>query len=233
MRAWNRPDIPQLPGTGPVPTVHDTASGAKTRLSVTDTATIYVCGITPYDATHIGHANTYLAFDTLNRLLRDAGLKVEYAQNTTDVDDPLLERAAATGRDWQELAKEQTDLFRRDMEALGIVPPDFYIPVTERIDEISTAVAALLDKSVGYRVEEDVYFDIAAAQKMSPWVLGEESHLDPATMLALSAERGGDPDRPGKRDPLDPLLWRAERPGEPSWDSPVGRGRPGWHIECS
>ena len=194
---------------------------------------MYVCGITPYDATHIGHANTYLAFDTLNRLLVDAGLKVEYAQNTTDVDDPLLERAAATGRDWRELAEEQTDLFRKDMEALGILPPDWFIPVTERIPEISAAVAQLLEKGVGYHVEDDVYFDIAAAQEASPWMLGEESHLDAETMLALSAERGGDPERPGKRDPLDPLLWRAERPDEPSWPSPVGPGRPGWHIECS
>jgi L-cysteine:1D-myo-inositol 2-amino-2-deoxy-alpha-D-glucopyranoside ligase len=213
--------------------VHDTASGALTRLSVGDAASVYVCGITPYDATHIGHANTYLAFDTLNRLLRDAGVEVKYAQNTTDVDDPLLERAAATGRDWRELAEEQTDLFRRDMEWLGIVPPDFFIPVTERIDEISAAVAELVEKGIGYRVDDDVYFDIAAAQQASPWVLGEGSHLDAGTMLALSAERGGDPERPGKRDPLDPLLWRSERPGEPSWPSPVGPGRPGWHIECS
>jgi L-cysteine:1D-myo-inositol 2-amino-2-deoxy-alpha-D-glucopyranoside ligase len=233
MRAWTQPDIPALPGTAPIPHVHDTASGGKTRLSVTDVASIYVCGITPYDATHIGHANTYLAFDTLNRLLRDAGLRVEYAQNTTDVDDPLLERADATGRDWRELAEEQTDLFRRDMEALGIVPPDFYIPVTTRIDEIAASVAELERNGIAYRVDGDVYFDNAAAQAASPWVLGEESHLDRATMLALSAERGGDPERPGKRDPLDPLLWRAERPGEPSWASPVGPGRPGWHIECS
>jgi L-cysteine:1D-myo-inositol 2-amino-2-deoxy-alpha-D-glucopyranoside ligase len=233
MRAWHHPELPRLPGTGPVPMVHDTASGAKTKLSIAGTATLYVCGITPYDATHIGHANTYLAFDTLNRLLRDAGFPVQYAQNTTDVDDPLLERATATGRDWRELAEEQTDLFRRDMEALGIVPPDFYIAVTERIDDISAAVAELEAKRIAYRVDEDVYFDSAAAEAASPWVLGEGSNLDRATMLALSAERGGDPDRPGKRDPLDPLLWRAERPGEPSWPSPVGPGRPGWHIECS
>ncbi|MDQ4138253.1 MAG: class I tRNA ligase family protein, partial [Actinomycetota bacterium] len=184
MRAWNEPDIPRLPGDGPLPHVHDTASGAKTRLSVTDVASIYVCGITPYDATHIGHANTYLAFDTLYRLLVDAGLEVRYAQNTTDVDDPLLERADATGRDWRELAEEQTDLFRRDMEALGIVPPDFYIAVTERIEEISAAVAELEEKGMAYRVEGDVYFDNAAAQAVSPWVLGEGSNLDRATMLA-------------------------------------------------
>jgi L-cysteine:1D-myo-inositol 2-amino-2-deoxy-alpha-D-glucopyranoside ligase len=233
MRAWTQPDVPRLPGTGPIPRMHDTATGSTTRLSVTDAASIYVCGITPYDATHVGHANTYLAFDTLNRLLRDAGLRVEYAQNTTDVDDPLLERAKAIGRDWRELADEQTELFRRDMEALRIVPPDFYIAVTERIDEIAASVAELQERGVAYRVERDVYFDNTAAQAVSPWVLGEGSHLDRATMLDLSAERGGDPERPGKRDPLDPLLWRAERPGEPSWPSPVGRGRPGWHIECS
>jgi len=191
-----------------------------------------VCGITPYDATHLGHANTYLAYDTLVRLWLDGGFEVRYAQNVTDVDDPLLERAAATGVDWRELAAEQVDLFRGDMEELRIVPPDHYIAVTDVIPEVADAVAALLDAGIAYRIDDDVYFDNAAAA--SPvWTLGDESRLDRATMLALSAERGGDPERAGKRDALDPLLWLAQRAGEPSWPSPVGTGRPGWHIECS
>ncbi len=194
---------------------------------------IYVCGITPYDATHIGHAATYLAFDTLIRLWLDGGFQVRYVQNSTDVDDPLLERAARDHVDWHDLAREQTNLFRCDMESLGVIPPDHYIAVTEMMDPIAAAVDSLLERDIAYRLDGDVYFDSARASATSPWTLGDESHLDVATMLALSAERGGDPERPGKRDPLDPLLWRTARDGEPSWTTVLGAGRPGWHIECS
>ena len=196
------------------------------------TATLYVCGITPYDATHLGHANTYLAFDTLVRLWTDGGYEVRYAQNVTDVDDPLLERAAATGVDWRALAAEQIALFRGDMESLRIIPPNDYVAVTDVITEVAEAVDRLLEADIAYRVDDDVYFDNAAAASAA-WTLGDESGFDRATMLALSAERGGDPDRVGKRDALDPLLWLSERDGEPSWPSVVGVGRPGWHIECS
>jgi L-cysteine:1D-myo-inositol 2-amino-2-deoxy-alpha-D-glucopyranoside ligase len=169
----------------------------------------------------------------------------------TDVDDPLLERATAIGVDWQDLAASQVDLFRSDMVALGIIPPNDYVAVTDVVDEIAAAVAQLWDAGVAYPVTtsdsivdtsrfgtvesagSDIYFDIAAAEQLAPWTLGEESNLTRPEMLALSAERGGDPERPGKRDPLDPLLWRAARAGEPFWPSPVGAGRPGWHIECS
>jgi L-cysteine:1D-myo-inositol 2-amino-2-deoxy-alpha-D-glucopyranoside ligase len=229
-----------------VPQLFDTASGGFAAESPTDnhtgkgtgtgtgtgTATLYVCGITPYDATHLGHANTYLAYDTLIRLWIDGGFEVRYAQNVTDVDDPLLERAALTGVDWRELAEQQVELFRGDMESLRIVPPDHYVAVTDTIAEVADAVARLLDDGVAYRVDSDVYFDNARAAS-AVWTLGDESRLDRATMLALSAQRGGDPEREGKRDALDPLLWRGERDGEPSWPSPVGPGRPGWHIECS
>jgi L-cysteine:1D-myo-inositol 2-amino-2-deoxy-alpha-D-glucopyranoside ligase len=237
MRSWSAPVIPTVAGQAPRPRVHDTSSGKPIDPTKgDDRATLYVCGITPYDATHLGHAATYLAFDTLGRAWRDAGLDVEYAQNTTDVDDPLLERAARDGVDWRELAASQIDLFRTDMEALRVIPPDDYVAVTDEVERIGEAVAFLLETGHGYHVPtqgadgNDVYFDVRAAT--TSWTLGDESRLDEATMLALSAERGGDPDRPGKRDPLDPLLWRAARPGEPSWDTAVGSGRPGWHIEC-
>ena len=197
------------------------------------TASLYVCGITPYDATHLGHAATYLAYDGLLRLWIDAGFDVRYVQNTTDVDDPLLERATATGVDWRELAESQTSLFRGDMEALSIIPPDNYVAVTEMIEPTAEAVKDLLDKGIGYWVDTDVYFDSAAAAASSPWELGDESRYDRDTMLEFSAQRGGDPDRPGKRDPLDPLLWRGARDGEPRWQTVLGEGRPGWHIECS
>jgi L-cysteine:1D-myo-inositol 2-amino-2-deoxy-alpha-D-glucopyranoside ligase len=244
VKSWSAPVIPALPATGPVPRIYDSASRslkpaeASAVLDDQHVASLYVCGITPYDATHLGHAATYLAFDTLVRLWLDAGYEVRYAQNVTDVDDPLLERAAATGVDWRELATSQIDLFRSDMQQLSIVPPQHYLGVTEVIPQIANAVQTLADAGMAYPVDSvdaapDLYFYNAAASDASPWHLGEESNLDRETMLRLSAERGGDPERPGKHDALDPLLWRAERMGEPAWDSVVGRGRPGWHIECA
>jgi len=232
VKSWTRPVIPRLPGEAPVPRLYDSATRSVLEAKPEGTARLYVCGITPYDATHLGHANTYLAYDSLVRLWTDGGFDVQYAQNVTDVDDPLLERAAATGVDWRDLAAEQIDLFRGDMQNLRIVPPDHYIAVTDTIDEVARAVDSLLERDLAYRVDDDVYFDNTRAASAA-WTLGDESGLDRSTMLALSAQRGGDPDREGKRDALDPLLWRAERDGEPSWPSVVGRGRPGWHIECS
>ena len=242
MRSWPVPPIPDVPADDPercTPCLHDTATDELVVANAGDRAQLYVCGITPYDATHLGHAATYLGFDTLVRVWRDAGLAVRYAQNITDVDDPLLERATRDGVDWRDLAAEQIDLFRADMASLGVIPPDDYVAVTEVTDRIADAVDVLLRRGTAYRVDtpdaagDDVYFDIAAAGAQGPWRLGQESGLDRATMLALSAERGGDPDRAGKHDPLDPLLWRAARDNEPSWESSVGKGRPGWHIECS
>ena len=233
MKPWLRPEVPRLPGHGTPPRLYDTSTASLVDATPSANANLYVCGITPYDATHIGHAATYIAYDTLIRTWLDAGYDVSYVQNVTDVDDPLLERAAATGVDWRDLAASQVDRFRDDMQALGVIPPDHYIAVTESIDSVATAVERLLASGVAYRVDGDVYFDSAAAAAASPWHLGQESRLDRETMLVLSAERGGDPLTPGKRDPLDPVLWRGAREGEPSWPSPLGPGRPGWHIECS
>jgi len=238
VRAWQVPSVPEVPGSAPRPVVHDTATGKPVDpTGGEERAALYVCGITPYDATHLGHAATYLAFDTLGRVWRDAGFEVEYAQNTTDVDDPLLERAARDGVDWRELAASQIELFRRDMEALRILPPDDYVAVTDEVERVAEAVAFLQETGHAYDVPtadsegDDVYFDVN--RPTEAWSLGDESGLDRETMLRLAGERGGDPDRPGKRDPLDPLLWRAARAGEPSWDTVLGAGRPGWHIECS
>jgi L-cysteine:1D-myo-inositol 2-amino-2-deoxy-alpha-D-glucopyranoside ligase len=220
--------------------LHDTASGDLVSVHTGERARLYVCGITPYDATHIGHASTYLAFDTLQRMWLDAGIDVHYAQNITDVDDPLLERAAERGIDWRVLADDQIQLFRDDMSALRVLPPEDYVAVTEVVGPIADAVVRLLDARVAYRVDtpdstegDDVYFDIAAAEAQGVWSLGQESNYDRELMERLSAERGGDPDRAGKKDPLDPLLWRAAREGEPRWETAAGAGRPGWHIECS
>ncbi|WP_380175878.1 cysteine--1-D-myo-inosityl 2-amino-2-deoxy-alpha-D-glucopyranoside ligase [Kineococcus sp. DHX-1] len=237
MRSWPVPAVPSLPGRGPRVHLHDTSRGEVVPVGPEEgTATLYVCGITPYDATHLGHANTYVAFDLLGRAWRDAGLDVRYVQNVTDVDDPLLERATATGVDWRDLAASQIDLFRADMEALSVVPPQEYLGVVEAVDLVSGAVRDLLAVGAAYRVsgvdggpDGDVYFPVA-----SDSAFGEVGTYDRETMLELSAERGGDPQRPGKRDPLDPLLWRVERDGEPAWDAgDLGRGRPGWHVECT
>jgi L-cysteine:1D-myo-inositol 2-amino-2-deoxy-alpha-D-glucopyranoside ligase len=243
VHSWSRPLVPPLPGRGPVPRVFDDSTGALVEAAGVDGRVgIYVCGITPYDATHLGHASTYLAFDGLQRLWIDAGLEVDYVQNVTDVDDPLLERANATGVDWRDLAASQVELFRTDMDSLRVLPPRDYVAVTEVVAPIADAVRRLLDAGFGYTVDTpdarnagglDIYFDTDAAAERTEWHLGLESRLDEATMAAFFAARGGDPDRAGKRNRLDPLLWRAAREGEPSWPSPVGEGRPGWHIECS
>ena len=191
-------------------------------------ARLYVCGITPYDATHLGHAATYVAFDLLNRAWRAAGHDVRFVQNVTDVDDPLLERATKVGVDWTELAERETELFRHDMEALRVLPPAEYVGAVESIPLAIDLIQRLEAGGSIYRVEDDLYFSVSADP-----AFGEESGLDRETMLKLFGERGGDPDRAGKRDPLDCVVWRGEREGEPSWESPFGPGRPGWHIECA
>jgi L-cysteine:1D-myo-inositol 2-amino-2-deoxy-alpha-D-glucopyranoside ligase len=226
--SWNAPDVPRLAGEPPPLRVHDTASGGVRPIAPGRVAKMYVCGITPYDATHLGHAATYLAFDLLGRVWRDAGHDVLYVQNVTDVDDPLLERAVATGQDWREVARRETELFRADMTALRVVPPDFYIGAVESIPHVVELVQQLRDSGQAYEVDGDLYFSVHADERF-----GSVSGLDRDQMLALFAERGGDPDRPGKKDPLDCLLWQAAREGEPSWETSLGSGRPGWHIECT
>ncbi|BCJ40388.1 L-cysteine:1D-myo-inositol 2-amino-2-deoxy-alpha-D-glucopyranoside ligase [Actinoplanes ianthinogenes] len=232
MDAWTGHDVPTLPGDAPTLTLFDSARRSVHPVTPGETATMYVCGITPYDATHLGHAATMIAFDLVNRLWRDAGRTVTYVQNVTDIDDPLLERAERDGEDWVVLAMRETALFREDMEALRIIPPAHYVGAVESIPAIAQHVSSLVAKGAAYRLEDgtgDVYFDITAAPN---W--GYESNLSREEMTVLSAERGGDPDRAGKRDPLDPLLWRGARDGEPSWDGgDLGPGRPGWHIECA
>ena len=229
MEAWPAIPVPDLPGRGGPLRLYDTAAGEVRPTQPGATARMYVCGITPYDATHLGHAATYLAFDLVQRVWRDAGHAVHYVQNVTDVDDPLLERAADIGEEWTALASREIALFRSDMAALRVLPPDDFTGAVEAIPEIAEAIEALLAQDAGYHVDEDIYFDISHAPGF-----GSESHLDRDAMLELFAERGGDPERTGKRDPLDSLLWRARRPDEPSWGGrSLGPGRPGWHIECS
>ncbi|MCW2635352.1 MAG: cysS2 [Blastococcus sp.] len=232
MLSWPAPLLPTLPGTGPVLKIYDTSRGEVVDTSPGTTARMYVCGITPYDATHLGHAATYLAFDLVNRLWRDAGHAVHYVQNVTDIDDPLLERADRDNEDWIVLAMRETALFREDMTALRVLPPEDFVGAVESIPRIVAHIETLLDDGLAYVLDDgtgDIYHDVAQAPGF-----GGESGYDEATMLGFFAERGGDPDRLGKRQPLDPMLWRGPRPGEPSWPGPRGtEGRPGWHIECA
>jgi L-cysteine:1D-myo-inositol 2-amino-2-deoxy-alpha-D-glucopyranoside ligase len=188
---------------------------------------MYVCGITPYDATHMGHAATYVAFDLLNRAWRDAGHSVNYVQNVTDVDDPLLERAVATGQDWRELAARETALFREDMTALNVIPPEHYLGAVESIPLVIDWIGTLIERGAAYRVDADLYFRVGHDTSF-----GSIAGLSKADMVELFGQRGGDPQRLGKENPLDCLLWQAERPDEPAWDGALGHGRPGWHIEC-
>jgi L-cysteine:1D-myo-inositol 2-amino-2-deoxy-alpha-D-glucopyranoside ligase len=229
MRAWAPVDVPRLEVSGPEVRLHDTATGERVAVAPADgPARMYVCGITPYDATHLGHAATYVGFDLLNRAWRNAGRAVTYVQNVTDVDDPLLERATKVGVDWEQLAERETELFRQDMAALRVLPPDAYIGAVESIPLVTELIGRLEETGSVYRVDDDLYFSVTADPRF-----GELSGWTRDQMLAVVGDRGGDPERPGKKDPLDCILWRAERPGEPAWDSPFGRGRPGWHVECT
>jgi len=234
MDAWRAAEVPVLPGRGPQLRLRDTATGELTVAATGRRASLYACGITPYDATHIGHAATFTAWDLLVRAWLDAGYEVTYAQNVTDVDDPLLERAERDGDDWWQLAMRETDRYRRDMEALRVLPPAFFIGAVEAVPVIDTFAERLVARGALYDLDGDVYFARCADAAFGA-LAGPDTALGLSVqqMTALSAERGGDPDRPGKKDPLDPLVWRAGRPGEPAWDSRFGRGRPGWHVECA
>lgn len=228
MQSWSVPGVPRLSGNGGALRLYDTASGTVRATQPDGAARMYVCGITPYDATHMGHAFTYVTFDLVNRAWRDAGHEVRYVQNVTDIDDPLLERAVATGQDWRAIADRETALFREDMAALNVLPPAEYVGAVEAIPSVAQHVQTLQEAGAIYAVDADLYFRVHSDPSF-----GAVSGLDEEQMRVVFAERGGDPDRPGKRDPLDCLVWQAARPDEPAWDSALGHGRPGWHIECA
>jgi len=225
MQSWPSLYVPQLANPNALPPLQLTATAGTGSLSDHDTIRMYVCGITPYDATHLGHAATYLTFDLVHRYLRAQGKAVTFVENVTDIDDPLFERANRDSQDWKELGHSQIELFTSDMVALHVLPPDSYVAVTEVIDLVIAAIVQLNQKGFCYQVDGDTYFDISSFVSRLP-ISHDEA-------LKIFAERGGDPARPGKRHALDPLLWLKNKNGEPGWESPIGFGRPGWHIECS
>ena len=230
MNSWATPAIPTLGTIRNLPALvlTDTATTTKRALAKKSMYRMYVCGITPYDATHLGHAATYLTFDLINRYLRATGAEVLYVQNITDIDDPLLERANRDGVDWNDLAHQQIDLFKGDMVDLRVIPPAHYIGAVEAIPLVINAIAELQEQSSIYGVDTDYYFSVKSDSKF-----GSRSNLSQRQMLDIFSQRGGDPDRVGKQDPLDCLVWMSQRVNEPGWDSSLGKGRPGWHIECT
>ena len=230
MKPWARVDVPPLDVSIDIPAISLTNSktGLKEIVPNKSLYRIYVCGITPYDATHLGHAATYLTFDLIIRLLQARGAQINYVQNITDIDDPLLERANRDGVDWKELAHSQIDLFTSDMVNLRVIPPTHYIGAVEAIPLVVEAIEKLEEKKSIYRIDQDLYFINSPESGF-----GELSQLTQSDMAVIFSERGGDPTLVGKINPLDCLVWMAQREGEPGWVSPFGIGRPGWHIECT
>jgi len=230
MRSWKPLAVEDLTSIVDFPQVNlnDSASLVKKSLTKKDMYRMYVCGITPYDATHLGHAATYLSFDLIHRLLLSSGARVNYVQNITDIDEPLLERANRDGVEWNDLASNQIELFRQDMLALNVVPPTHYVGAIEAIPLVTQAIDILVSKNHTYTIGKDIFFSVNHDNRFA-----SISHLKKKEMIDLFAQRGGDPNLFGKKNPLDCLVWMAQRPSEPGWPSTHGVGRPGWHIECT
>jgi len=225
LKSW--PDI-YLPPIGevnfPVLKLNDSNRGLV-EVATGKEFRLYVCGITPYDSTHLGHAATYLAFDLVNRYQRLSNRKVTFVENITDIDDPLLERAKRDNQEWSVLANSQIELFQSDMSALRIIPPEKFVKVTDSMELIESFIGKLEKNGYLYQVDGDFYFSCADFLSALPQSINDS--------IRIFAERGGDPTREGKKHPLDPLVWSANVIGEPGWQSKYGYGRPGWHVECT
>lgn len=230
MKSWESVHVPEI-NARLVPTtlrLTNSRTGIKELLADKKSHSMYVCGITPYDATHLGHAATYVSFDLIHRYLRAQGSKVEYVQNITDIDDPLLERAHRDGVDWNELAASQIELFRGDMQALRVLAPTHYVGAVESIPLVIDAVEILRDRGAIYSIEKDFYFHNSPETGF-----GGLAHLEQLEMERIFSQRGGNPSLAGKLSPLDCLVWMSQRENEPGWPGALGAGRPGWHIECT
>ena len=225
MNSWPKVYLPPLEGIEyPSLKLVDSNKGLV-ELDNGSNFAIYVCGITPYDATHLGHAATYLAFDLINRYKILSGSTVNFVENITDIDDPLLERAKRDNQGWQDLASKQIDLFSSDMSALRVMPPDSFIKVTDSLALIEDFISRLDKAGYLYKLDSDYYFSVGKFL--------DQIRIPIEQAVDIFAERGGDPMRAGKQHQLDPVIWIGNRDGEPGWASSYGFGRPGWHVECT
>ena len=225
MNSWPGNNLPLMAGYEfPTLKIIDSNLGLVT-VDAPSEFRIYVCGITPYDSTHLGHAATYLAFDLINRYQSLSGRSLNFVENITDIDDPLLERAKRDNSNWQQLADTQTQLFKSDMSALRIIPPNNLVKVTESMAIIEDFIKKLDGQGYVYEISGDYYFSVEQFLSGLPVSISEA--------VKIFAERGGDPHRQGKKHQLDPLVWSANTEGEPGWESSFGFGRPGWHVECT
>jgi L-cysteine:1D-myo-inositol 2-amino-2-deoxy-alpha-D-glucopyranoside ligase len=208
----------------------DTLRGQRATLDIPidRPLTLYVCGVTPYDTTHVGHAHTYLIFDVLIRYIRSQGGSVRYCQNVTDVDTPLFERAARDGVAWDELAQRETEQFVQDCRALNMIAPDFFPKASEEIAGMIAIIERLIELGHAYARNGSAYYRVRTDPDY-----GAMARMGYDELLATANERGNSADDPNKEEPLDFVLWQAAAPGEPTWESPWGPGRPGWHIECT
>ena len=225
MNPWPKPHIAPLSGLSFPSLKLINSLKVMTTIEPGTPFKIYVCGITPYDATHLGHAATYVAFDLINRYQHLAGNRLDFVENITDVDDPLLVRAKRDFLDWKVLAKNQIDLFLTDMTALRVIPPNNLVTVTSSMKIIEDFITLLDQRGFLYQIKNDHYFSVERFLEDMPLSIDEA--------IKIFSERGGDPDRPGKKHPLDPVVWMAHQGDDPSWESKFGLGRPGWHVECT
>ena len=225
MNSWPKPFVPSLINHDFPPLNIKDSSAGLIQFEKSEEFRMYVCGITPYDATHLGHAATYLAFDLIYRYQFLSGKNIKFVENITDIDDPLLERANRDKVDWSALADSQINLFKSDMSALRVVPPEHFIKVTESLTIIEEFIKRLAKNGYLYEIENDYYFAVEQFLADLPIPVDEA--------VKVFSERGGDPHRVGKKHPLDPLVWSAHVGNEPGWESSFGFGRPGWHVECT
>ena len=225
MNPWPKPHIAPLSGLSFPNLKLMNSKKVMTTIEPVTPFKIYVCGITPYDATHLGHAATYVAFDLINRYQHLAGNRLDFVENITDIDDPLLVRAKRDSIDWKVLAENQIDLFLTDMTALRVIPPSNLVTVTSSMKIIEDFITLLDQRGFLYQIENDHYFSVERFLEDMP--------LSSDEAIKIFSERGGDPERAGKRHPLDPVVWMAHQGDDPSWESKFGLGRPGWHVECT
>ena len=225
MNSWPKPFVPSLINHDFPPLNIKDSSAGLIQFEKSEDFRMYVCGITPYDATHLGHAATYLAFDLIYRYQFLSGKNIKFVENITDIDDPLLERANRDKVDWSALADSQINLFKSDMSALRVIPPEHFIKVTESLTIIEEFIKRLAKNGYLYEIENDYYFAVEQFLADLPIPVDEA--------VKVFSERGGDPHRVGKKHPLDPLVWSAHVGNEPGWESSFGFGRPGWHVECT